>query len=73
MKLIPPDLKRCQSEIKIYSPFDFGIANPKRCENKPLYVITEKKKPNGSMSVCSNCLKVAIKQIGKENFKTRKI
>lgn len=67
VKLIPPDLKRCQGEKHTYQPFRLGgsMWDVARCRAKPTVVITENKKPNGSMSLCNTCWKIAIEQLGK--------
>lgn len=67
-KLIPPDKKRCQA-IKLggcrpsaEAMFIIGPRTETRCSNKPSVIIFENKPASdgqkGSMSLCSECLKV---------------
>ena len=73
--LIKPDLKRCQCE-RVATFMTMGGATTGqticRCKNKPVVIITEKKKGSdgkrGSMSVCSICLDIARKQMGENSF-----
>jgi len=80
MKLIPVDKKQCQCEITSYEPWHFGGCpyQVKRCENKPKYIIIEKKKnpkygKKGSMSVCTRCFKECEKKFGKNFFVVKEI
>ena len=77
-KLIPPDKNQCQSQKKEGAWPDaqhFMIFGPPRmvqCTAKPTVIIHEKK-PNkdglkGSMSLCDECLKKAIEQLGGDFF-----
>ena len=66
LKLIPPDVKRCQAEKRAVTFMSLGGGNCMhlvRCNNKPKWIITEKDKgpdgQRGSMSLCEACLKVA--------------
>ncbi len=77
VKLIPPDKKQCQADKPNpnHSFMSFGI-HPKyiRCENKPtviLYatVVTNADGQKGSMSLCNDCLKVFLKQVGIDGHK----
>lgn len=74
-KLAPPDVERCQAEKPSGGPFILGgeIGDPRngylvRCRNKPTFIATENKPGKdgavGSMSLCDECRKVAIKQMG---------
>lgn len=58
-KLIPPDFKRCQAEIKHGNAFSFGPVTWNRCEKKPDIIAIERKKgrdlQKGSMSLCLEC------------------
>lgn len=64
MKLIPPDFKQCQAEKPNgVNPFTLGGKFEYiRCKNKPTVVAREKKKPNGEMTLCDDCLKVLLEQ-----------
>jgi len=66
IELIPPDKKQCQAEQLIGGSFSLGRPYYKRCNKKPVVIITETKKPYGSMSLCADCLVVASKQLGKK-------
>jgi len=69
MKLIPPDLKRCQAlKPNKRGPFSFGSGHKMiRCTNKPIFIVTEKEPAEdglkGSMSLCAHCLAVFSKQM----------
>ena len=80
MKLIPPDYKQCQAEVRSYHPFQMGgeVYGTKRCESKPTVIITECKKneedgKKGSMSLCDDCLIKATKKLGKNYFTIKKL
>ena len=66
-KLIPPDVKRCQV-FKKPSPFQMGgyLNEMVQCTNKPTWIITETfagiDGRKGSMSVCDECLKEALRR-----------
>jgi hypothetical protein len=68
-KLIPPDTKRCQAEYRAGSFMTLGPRPMVRCDKRPSHIITEKE-PNpadgecGSMSVCPECLAMALKHFG---------
>lgn len=59
MKLVPPDLTRCQTEWKIGCWPDaahfmnIGPADWQRCCALPVWIATEKAPPHGSMSLCN--------------------
>ncbi len=74
-KLIPIDKKRCQAEKPNGNIFMTmgGVVGRIRCSNKPIVIITEKRRPYGSMSLCKECWGVAIKQLGEKKFKTKPI
>jgi hypothetical protein len=59
-KLNPPDYSRCQVEELEGSFMSFGPRQMKRCEEKPIVVVIEKKKDKeglqGSMSMCERHL-----------------
>jgi hypothetical protein len=76
-ELEPPDLKRCQSEKPSDGPFMMGgeIGDPRngylvRCRQEPAVVATENQPGDdgqvGSMSLCNDCKKVFLKQLGKD-------
>ena len=71
--LIPPDFKRCQAEQKYGSFMTLGPRPMIRCDNAPVVVITERKQPKGSMSLCAKCYEAACDQLGKRTFTTRLI
>lgn len=62
VKLIPPDLKRCQAEMS--NGWNFmtlgGRKEMVRCTNKPTAIVRELKPDKdgikGSMSLCTECL-----------------
>jgi hypothetical protein len=62
-KLIPPDKKRCQTEITTaLGPFRMGGPSKtiEQCSNAPVVVAKEKKPgpdgKRGSMALCGSCL-----------------
>lgn len=61
-RLIPPDLKQCQTEILQGSFMTFGPRSYKRCENTP-DVIASIRHKQGKMSLCISCKKTALKQL----------
>jgi len=66
--LIPPDLERCQAEIKEGSFMTFGPRSNKRCKEKPT-VIAEENKPGsdgkkGRMSLCAKCTVIFLDKMG---------
>lgn len=73
--MIPPDLERCQAEKPNGESFMTLGGGHKmiRCDNKPTVIVTETQPgPDGkigSMSLCTDCLKVAINQLPKGYFK----
>ena len=72
-KLTPPDLGQCQTVMIRPRPFRMGgdCIDRERCANVPVVIATEKR-PNkedgimGSMSLCTNCQKVMIEQLGND-------
>lgn len=52
MKLISPDLKRCQTEWLDGSFMTLGPRQYVRCEAAPSWIARERKKPHGEMSLC---------------------
>jgi len=77
IKLIPPDIKRCQCLKPNGNTFlTFGgIPGYDRCSNKPLVIVTERKASlgnvKGSMSLCGSCWAVFVKEHDKD-FATAK-
>lgn len=74
-KLTPPDLKRCQAMKPNGHNFMTLGGRPglERCTAAPTVLLTETKPPKGSkkcgsMSVCTECLVVAHKQLGSQSF-----
>lgn len=77
-KLIPPDPKQCQALEKVGAWPDaqhfmnLGPAGWARCTAKPTVIVHEKKPGKdgrkGSMSLCDECLKKAIEQLGGDHF-----
>lgn len=75
MKLVPPDRKKCQTEIPngiTFMTMGGGVPGRIRCKNRP-NVIVYKKKPKGSMSMCNKCLTVFVKQVGMKGCKVKGI
>jgi len=68
MKLIPPDLQRCQAEIKEGSFMTLGPRSFERCNNEPTWIAAEAPRsdgePSGSMSLCDSCKDVCEKKLG---------
>ena len=70
-KLVPVDTKRCQAEITSYNAWILGGSchQTARCEEKPVFVVTEKA-PNpkdgltGSMSLCPHCYTKFLEKLG---------
>lgn len=59
--LEPVDRERCQTDIKVGSPWRFGDSiRWTRCPNKPSVIVTEVKAgadgQRGAMSLCASCL-----------------
>lgn len=71
--LEPPDLARCQADLKPGSFMTFGPRKWVRCEKKPAFIAVENKNgkdgQKGSMSLCVDCAE-KMKQILGENFAT---
>lgn len=69
-ELTPPDLKRCQAEMPNGATFMTVGGRPAmvRCTNVPTMLLTEKSPGEdgqiGSMTVCNDCFKVFVKQVG---------
>jgi hypothetical protein len=72
VKLIFPDENRCQVEIQGGSFMTIGPRHYERCNNKPVVVVTERKRgPDGqcgSMSMCAACLAVFKKSMPIEDY-----
>ncbi len=72
--MIPIDKDRCQAEKPNGEGFMTlgGGHKMVRCENKPTIIITEKQAGKdglfGSMSLCDDCLKVALEQLPQGYF-----
>jgi len=68
-KLIPPDLTKCQAEKPNGNTFMTLGGSPglERCKNKPTTIVKEinpgKDGNKGSMSLCTHCLLVFMKQM----------
>ena len=64
----PPDLERCQANIRNGSFMSLGKPTVSRCKNKPTTVAFENKPGDdgkkGSMSLCDDCRKVFVKRFG---------
>lgn len=78
-KLIPVDYEQCQALKPNGASFmSFGdVPRHVRCTAKPKWVATERKPASdgqtGSMSVCANCKKKLIEQVGKDHAVFAKI
>lgn len=61
-ELTPPDLSRCQADIREGSFMTLGPRSWGRCPSKPKYIVAErypgKDGKQGSMSLCDSCLAV---------------
>lgn len=69
-ELDPPDLTRCQAELKpSYSFMTFGRPSWVRCDEQPNFLATEatagKDGRFGQMSLCWNCACVAVETLGR--------
>jgi hypothetical protein len=70
-KLTPPDLEQCQAEKPNGNTFMTLGGSPGlvRCENKADFIAVEKEKgkdgQRGSMSLCTKCRLVFVKQMGR--------
>jgi hypothetical protein len=76
MKLIPPDLKRCQCEWIGGSFMTFGPRPTIRCDFKPTVIVTERNPDDGvrgSMSLCDKHLQNLIEQKGSSFFTMKSI
>lgn len=78
--LVPPDPKRCQTDVPNgHSFMTFGgIPGFVRCPNVPAFIATEvhpnkKDGQRGSMSVCAVCLPKLFKQLGAGHVKLEPI
>lgn len=73
-KLTPPDPNQCQVEVPNgYSFMTFGgRPGTKRCDKKPVFLVAEKiygpDGKQGSMTMCSNCFLVFMKQTNLEDY-----
>lgn len=60
--LVPPDVTRCQAEIREGSFMTLGPRSMVRCPNKPVWLATEVEPGEdgrkGSMALCKDCAKV---------------
>jgi hypothetical protein len=69
-KLIPPDFKRCQYEVKEGSFMTFGPRKIVRCDKKPVFIAYENEPQKdglkGSMSLCKEHAEVMVKAFGLE-------
>lgn len=66
MKLIPPDLQRCQTEWLGGSFMTFGPRSWVRCDAKPTTLALERAKPNGSMSLCDKHVQPCREKLGRK-------
>jgi hypothetical protein len=77
--LIPVDKERCQAEKPNgVTAFTLGgVPRMIRCNNKPIVIATEKEIGNdglkGSMSLCVDCLNIALEQLPKGFFDVSEI
>jgi hypothetical protein len=81
--LVPPDMNQCQAEHKEGCWPDaehFMIIGPGkivRCHRKASFIITEVKPGKdgriGSMSLCNECLAIAIERLGNKSFTAKPI
>jgi hypothetical protein len=77
--LEPPDRERCQAEQSNgRGPFTLGGGHRMiRCAAAPTVVVTEALPGSdgltGSMSLCDECLAVALKQLGVNYFSVKRI
>lgn len=77
--LEPPDLEQCQAEKPNGHSFMTlgGVPGLERCKAKPIVIIKELQPDAhgrcGSMSLCAECWKVAIKQLGWHTFSAEPI
>ena len=72
-KLIPLDLRQCQSEIKEGSFMTLGPRSFHRCTNVPVWIAIEGPRKDGespgSMSLCDDCKKVCEGQMPDVTFR----
>lgn len=72
VKLIPPDVARCQAETIHYRPFVMGgnVHDRRRCESAPVYISKERVAGpdgrRGSMSLCAECADVLKRELGED-------
>jgi hypothetical protein len=77
--LTPPDPNQCQAEISNGVNFMTlgGRKEMIRCKNKPIVIIRELAPGDdgqyGAMSLCADCWKQAIKQLGAYSFSAEPI
>lgn len=66
--LIPPDLERCQTEIRQGSFMTLGPRHSTRCTERPTWIAFENAPGpdglQGSMSMCDGCKAVAAESMG---------
>jgi hypothetical protein len=78
-ELEPPDLKQCQADKPNGHNFMTlgGVPGLERCKAKPIVIIKElqpgKDGRYGSMSLCAECWKQAVKQLGWHTFSAEPI
>jgi len=83
-ELEPVDLKQCQSDRPGGGPFVVGgeVGDPLngyriRCKNIPTFVATERMPGDdgkcGAMSLCAECKKAFVKQLGRDYASFSKI
>lgn len=77
IKLTPPDLERCQAEVKEGSFMTLGPRSYRRCANQPAVIVTEVQPgadgQRGSMSLCLSCRDMLIKKCGADYFTEERI
>lgn len=76
VKLIPPDKKQCQAEKPNGNSFMTlgGVPGLIRCTNAPTVIAYElvanpDTGQKGSMSLCEDCLKKFLEQVGMDGYK----
>lgn len=66
--LTPPDLQRCQADIREGSFMTLGPRKWERCKNRPSVIVREtepgKDGLRGAMALCPGCLEQCRKQMG---------
>lgn len=73
--LIPPDLSRCQAEVREGSFMTLGPRQMVRCSNAPRWIAFEavpgEDGRQGSMSLCDDCKAVCAEAMGERVTFTR--